>query len=354
MRRGLIARSKIELPDAALDARLDRLRAAMHSAGFDAVMAYTDNTRPAAVSWLCGFVPYWSEALLVLPRERDPVLVVALTFRVKPWIERTSRVADVIHTPRIGVEAARFAAAAKADAVTGIVEFDRLPTGIAEDLREAAPRLVLSDASELFAALRAKSDPAEIALAMRAAWIAEEALAPIEPLTGIGDIIAIVESEARRRGAEEVYVAAAPDLARDRRLVRMEHGASNDYPALGRSFAIRASVAYKGSWVRRLRTIGRDEATKTRCEAARCEFAEAAAQLPNAAGLSRYASFLVEGCRLAQPLEALMGSRVVAPRPAVAGAVVSVQACIEIEGQPILIGAPVLIGAPGEAAALLR
>jgi hypothetical protein len=49
-----------------------------------------------------------------------------------------------------------------------------------------------------------------------------------------------------------------------------------------------------------------------------------------------------------------MGSRVVAPRPAVAGAVVSVQACIEIEGQPILIGAPVLIGAPGEAAALLR
>jgi hypothetical protein len=352
MRRGLIARSRVELPDAVLDARLDRLRAAMRAAGLDALVVYTDNTRPAAVSWLCGFVPYWSEALLVLPPAHDPVLVVALTFRVKPWIERTSRVADVIHTPRIGLEAARLVAAAKADAATGIVEFDRLPTGIAEDLREAVPRLVLSDASELFVALRAKADPTEIALATRAAAIAEEALARIEPNGGIGEIIAAVEGEARRRGAEEVYVAAAPDLARDRRLTRIEHGAV-DHPELGESFAVRASVAYKGSWVRRLRTIGRDDATKARCDAALPEFAQAVAQLPSAAGLSRCASFLVEGCRLAQPLEALMGSRVAVPRPPVSGAVVSVQACIEIEGRPILVGAPVLIGAPGEAAALL-
>jgi hypothetical protein len=354
MRRGLIARSKVELPDAVLDARLDRLRAAMRAVGLDALLAYTDNTRPAAVSWLCGFVPYWSEALLVVPLARAPVLVVALTFRVKPWIERTSRVADVIHTPRIGVEAARLVAAAKADAATGIVEFDRLPTGIAEDLREAAPHLVFSDASELFAALRAKADPAETALALRATSIAEEALARVEPQGGIREIIAAVEGEARRRGAEEVYVAVAPNLARDRRLIRIENGASGDHPELGESFAVRASVAYKGSWVRRLSTIGRDDATAMRCEAALSEFAQAVAQLPSAAGLSRFASFLVEGCRVAQPFEALMGSRVTAPRSPVSGAVVSVQACIEIEGRPILLGAPVLIGAPGEAAARLR
>jgi Xaa-Pro aminopeptidase len=353
MRRGLISRSKVELPDAVLDARLDRLCAAMRTAGLDALMAYTDNTRPAAVSWLCGFVPYWSEALLVLPLARDPVLVVALTFRVKPWIERTSRVADVIHAPRIGVEAARLIAAGKAEAAIGIVEFDRLPAGIVEDLREAAPRLVLSDASELFAAVRARADPAEIALATRAASIAERALAQIEPQAGIGEIIAAVEGEARRLGAEEVYVAAAPDLARDRRLIRVEQGAANGYPELGESFAVRASVAYKGSWVRRLRTVGRHGATAARCEAALSEFAEAVAQLPNEGGLSRCVSFLVEGCRLAQPLEALMGSRVAAPRPPVSGAVVSVQACIEIDGRPILVGAPALVGAPGEAAALL-
>src|SRR5258708_18685479 len=128
MRRGLIARSKTELPDAVFDARLERLRAAMRE--LDALLVYTNNTRPASVSWLTGFIPYWSEAMLVVPRNGLPVLVVALTFRVKPWIERTSRVAEVIHAPRVGTEAARLIAGRKADAAVGVV--DHLPLGIAD------------------------------------------------------------------------------------------------------------------------------------------------------------------------------------------------------------------------------
>src|SRR5215470_735709 len=127
MRRGLISRSLAELPDAVLDARLARVRAAMGD--LDALIVYTNNTRAAGVSWLTGFVPYWSEALLVLPREREPMLVVALTYRVKSWIERTSRVAEVVHTPRIGLEAARMLAGWKADAAVGIVDFAGLPAG---------------------------------------------------------------------------------------------------------------------------------------------------------------------------------------------------------------------------------
>src|SRR5258707_14361330 len=165
MRRGLISRSKLELPDAVLDARLDRLRAGMHAARLDALVIYTNNTRPAAVSWLTGFVPYWSEAVLVGPRDGSLVLVVALTFRVKPWMERTSHVAEVIHAPRIGIEAARLIAGRKADAVVGVVDFDHLSAGIADDLDEGGPRLALSDASGLFASLRASADPAEIMLA---------------------------------------------------------------------------------------------------------------------------------------------------------------------------------------------
>jgi len=340
MRRGLIARSKVELPDAVFDARLDRLRAAMR--GLDALLVYTNNTRPAGVSWLTGFVPYWSEALLVVPRSAPPVLVVALTFRVKPWIERTSRVADVIHTPRIGIEAARLIAGTKADAAVGVVDFDHLSAGIADDLREAGPRLVLSDASDLFAALRARADPAEIMLAARASSIAARALSRIEPRQGIGAIIAAVEGEARRRGAEEIYVAVAPDLARDRRMVRVE-----GEPALGTRFAVRASVAYKGTWVRRVVTIDRDGVAS---DAAEVAFAAAVAQLPSVGALSRFSSFTVEGCRLAQPLEALMGSRIAEPRPPVAGSVVSVQACIEVDGRPVLLGAAALLGASGEAA----
>src|ERR1700747_249777 len=128
MRRGLISRSEAELPDAALSARLERVRAAM--ADLDALVVYTNNTRAAGVSWLTGFVPYWSEALLVLPREREPVLVVALTYRVKTWIERVSRVAEVIHTPRIGLEAGKMIAGGKADAAVCVADLDGLSAGI--------------------------------------------------------------------------------------------------------------------------------------------------------------------------------------------------------------------------------
>ncbi len=342
MRRGLIARSKAELPDAVFAARFERLRAAMQ--GLDALLVYTNNTRPAAVSWLTGFIPYWSEALLVVPRKGLPVLVVALTLRVKPWIERTSRVSEVVHTARIGIEAARVVSRDKADAAVGVVDFDHLSAGIADDLRDAGPRLALVDASNLFAQVRAPADPTEIMLSARASSIAAAALSRVDPREGAREIVAAVEGEARRCGAEEIYVAIAPDLARDRRLLRMEGEVE-----LGRRFSIRASVAYKGSWVRRVTTIDRDRAAWDEAESA---FADAAARLPGERALSQFSSFLVEGCRTAQPLEALVGSRVEAPFLLVAGAVVTVQACIEMDGQPVLLGAPALVGASGEAASL--
>src|SRR5436190_2054237 len=124
MRRGLICRS-----NAVLDARLARLRAAMTEARLDALIIYTNNTRTAGVSWLTGFVPYWSEALLVVTHDRLPVLVAALTYRVKSWIERVSRLADVIHTPRIGLVPARLIAGVKADAAVGVADLDGLSAG---------------------------------------------------------------------------------------------------------------------------------------------------------------------------------------------------------------------------------
>ena len=348
MRRGLISRSKAELPDAVLDARIARVRAAMGVAGLDALLLYTNNTRAAGVSWLTGFVPYWSEALLVVPRDREPVLVAALTYRVKSWIERTSRLAEVIHGPRIGLEAAKLIAAWKGDAALGIADFDGLAAGIVEDLRRGGPRLSLSDATALFAPLRAEADPAEIALAMRAATIAQRALAqPPERGASLGEIIAALEAQARTDGAEEVYVAAAPDLGRDRRLRRIEGEV-----ALGESFALRATVAYKGAWIRLTRTFPRDDPMRPQEEAA-ARLAVAVAQLPSPDGFAGFSSWLVEGCRIAQPLEPLMGSRVATAHALAPSALVSVQAAFEIEGRPLLVGAPALVGGPGEAASLL-
>src|SRR5262249_34782600 len=210
------------------------------------------------------------------------------------------------------------------------------------------PLLSLGDARALFAPVRAEADPAEIALAMRAAALAQRALAqPPERGASLGEIIAAVEAQARTDGAEEVYVAAAPDLGRDRRFRRIEGEV-----ALGESFALRATVAYKGAWIRLTRTFPRDHAVRPQEEAA-ARLAAAVAQLPRADGFAGFTSWLVEGCRIAQPLEPLMGSRVATAHALAPSALVSVQADFEIEGRPLLVAAPALVGRPGEAASLL-
>jgi len=343
MRRGLISRSPVELPDAVLEARLDRVRAAMAKAELDALAIYTNNTRTAGVSWLTGFVPYWSEALLVVPGRGATFLVAALSFRVKPWIERVSRVGAVLHAPRIGLKAGQEIAAARADAAVGVVDLDGLPAGITDDLREGGPGLALRDASDWFAPLRSKADPAEIALAMHAAAIAHRALGAASPDT-LGAMVAAVEREARHRGAEEIYVAVAADLERDARFVRIEGAARR-----GETFALRATVAYKGSWVRLVRTI----CDPALAEKANAQLAAAVAGLPHSHGFSEFRSWLVEGCRLVQPLDPMIGSRVDGSLAPSLGAVVSVRGALSIDGQTVLVGAPALIGAPGEAASLL-
>jgi hypothetical protein len=343
MRRGLIARSLVELPDAVFDARLDRVRAAMQAAELDALVIYTNNTRPAGVSWLSGFVPYWSEAVLVVPRQGGPYLVAALSFRVKPWIERVSRVADVLHTPRIGLKAAQQIAATQADAAVGVVDFDGLPAGIAEDLRAGGPKLTLHDASALFASLRAVADPSEVALASRAADIGHRALSGIESKT-LNDMIAGVESKARALGAEEIYIAAAPDLERDTRFRRIEGEA-----VLGKTFALRATVAYKGTWTRLVRSVC-DSAI---AQEAAARFAQAVAALPSDRGFAGFRSWLVEGCRMTQPLDPLIGSRLGEGHPPLPGALVSVQVALAVDGQTVLLGAPALIGQAGAASSLI-
>src|SRR5262249_25578604 len=178
--------------------------------------------------------------------------------------------------------------------------------------------------------------------------IAQHALAqPPERGASLGEIIAALEAQARTDGAEEVYVAAAPDLGRDRRLRRIEGKV-----ALGESFALRATVAYKGAWIRLTRTFpGRCPGRLQGGAAAR--LAAAVGQPPRADGFAGFSSWLVEGCRIAQPLEPLMGSRVATAHALAPSALVSIQAAFEIEGRPLLVAAPALVGRPDEAASLL-
>src|SRR5215471_341472 len=206
MRRGLMGWDEAELPRSVLEARLERLQAAMARQGLEALILYTNLVRPAAVCWLTGFTPYWIESLLLVPARGRPMLATALSKRVADWIKTTAWLDEIVNTPRpgtaIGERIARLWR-------VGVLELDAL----------AAAALAQVDASA----------------------------------TDAGTLAGLVEKHARLAGAEEAYIATAPDLDLDRRLIQV-----SGLVPLARRFAVRASIAYKGAWVRRTKSFARD------------------------------------------------------------------------------------------------
>jgi hypothetical protein len=116
------------------------------------------------------------------------------------------------------------------------------------------------DGTAIFAGLRREIDGAERGLLARADAIAVAALREAESgkANDAGTLAGLVEQQARLAGAEEVYIAVAPDLDADRRLNRT----SQPTPLADR-FAVRASIAYKGCWVRRIWTFAKDATAAT-------------------------------------------------------------------------------------------
>jgi Creatinase/Prolidase N-terminal domain len=254
MRRGLMAWDEGELPRGVLAARIEGLRAVMTRGGLDGFVLYTNLVQPGAVTYLTGFTPYWSDALLLVPKSGAPVFATALSKRVANWIASTNPLSEIVNTPKPG---AAIGARLAADGCrrVGVLELDRLPGGLYDEIAGAAPAVALTDGSAAYASLRQRIDQAERGLIARADALAVAALAQVDPgrATDAGAAAGLVEKAARLQGAEEAYIAVAADLAADRRMIRV----SGPLPLADR-FALRASLAYKGSWVRRTRTFTRD------------------------------------------------------------------------------------------------
>ncbi|MPZ37001.1 MAG: hypothetical protein GEU95_02875 [Rhizobiales bacterium] len=287
MRRGLMGWNAEELPRAALDARIARLRVAMQRNGFDAALFYTNLVQPSAVTWLTGFTPYWSDGMLLLPREGAPVFATALSKRVANWIRTTDTLSEIVNTPKPGVAVGKRIAEAGCKRV-GVLEYDALPAGLYDEIAGAARHVELADLGSVFADTRRVIDDAERGLIGRADALARGALDQIDAdkATDAGEVAGLVEKQARLGGAEEAYIAIAADLDSDLRMIRV----AGTLPLAGR-FAVRASVAYKGAWVRRTRSFAHDEA-------ARRAYADADAWL------ARVASSIEPGQSLAAQLQA--------------------------------------------------
>ncbi len=257
MRRGFYGWDAAELPLAALEARAARLQEALRAEGLDGALLYTNIARPAAVSWLTGFTPYWSEGLLFVPPHGAPDFATALSNRVAEWMRSVTPAGSIVCTPQPAVFFGRRLAADGAKRL-GVLELDMLPGGQAAALLSAAPGLELVDATALFRSARAPRDAAETALFAHAAGIASGAFEALTPALTASprEAMAALEQFARVHRAEEVFVTIASDLSRDDCFQRVDRAADP-----GASFALRASLAYKSTWVRHTRCFSKDADT---------------------------------------------------------------------------------------------
>jgi Xaa-Pro aminopeptidase len=352
MRRGLMAWNADELPRQVLEERIARLQAAMQSDRLDGFLLYTNLVQPNAVTWLTGFTPYWSDGLLMVPKAGAPIFATALSKRVADWIASTNPVSEIVNTPRPGSAVGK-RLAADGGRRLGVLELDRLPGGLFDEIADAAPGIELVDASARFARLRSPIDATERRLIAHADAIAVAALGEIDPTAArdAGAIAGVVEKHARLAGAEEAYIAVAGDLDADTRPIRV----SGARP-LGGRFALRASIAYKGSWVRCTRTFAKDAAGAAALARADAWFEAlisaitagkpvatqvegAVAKLPGAS----LKSFLAESAIGSYPLQAVAASGMTDAALPVSGAFLVLTLALTVDGVPWLGAAPIFV-----------
>jgi hypothetical protein len=322
----------------------------MDAAGIDAFVVYTNNVRPSAVTFLTGFTPYWSDALLLVQQTGAPAFATALSKRVSEWIRTTDPVSEIVNTPSPG---ALIGERLKSDPLirrVGVLEFDTLPSGLADDLAAAAPAVEWIDGTALFAGLRRTIDDAERGLLAKADAIAAAALREAEggKAQDAGTLAGLVEQNARLAGAEEAYIAVAPDLDHDRRL-----NCTSQPTPLAERFAVRASIAYKGCWVRRTRTFAKDggaakadawfEAAVQSVDPGKplaAQLADKIKQLPGAA----LESWMAESCTGSYPLSVVASSRMTGNAAPVAGQFLVLTVELTLNGAPWTGSAPLFIG----------
>ena len=323
MRRGLLSWDEAEVPAAILDARVEKCRAAMTAAGFDALLVYNNFPRPAAVSWLTHFIPYWSQGVLVLPASGAPEYFVSLSKRVAGWIDETSHMGEIVSTPRLGADLAKRLDGAKR---VGVLELNKLPGGIAQPLLAGLAGGRIEDATEIFHSIRHPADETEIAISRKAATLARNCLDGAYENANFrktGPLTAAIEGPARLAGAEEVIVEFAPDLGENMALRRIDGNLD-----LGERYAVRVSLAYKGHWIRIGSTYGSERLDDW--------IADSLTEILDGETVPGLGSpdIVIEACMGSRPLVAVPNL----PE----GAVGTANLSLSVGGEPHLISLPVL------------
>jgi len=273
-----MAWSHDEVPPALLERRMEALVAGLRERRLHCLLVYTDLTRPATVSALTHFIPYWSNGVLVVTPAAGATLVATMSRRVADWIQSTSRLDRLVNTLDLGEGVSDTLPAPASSALrVGVAELAGLPAGVVASIRRRRPEALFEEAGEILEAALARGGATPEAVVQRTVAIARAALVAGVEQAGTGDAAAVLsaaEGAARLAGAEEVALALAPDARSDPRLRRIEGPV-----ALGPEFSLQVTLAYKGCWLRLGRTAACGEAS-SRLARAEAWFQELLARSP--------------------------------------------------------------------------
>lgn len=251
MRRGWMDWLPEEVPREVLDRRIQSVARACREQGVDALLLYSSFVRPARVSVLTHFVPFWSQAALVVTREGQTMLTMATTGRTVQWIRHCAVVDDVQVGPDIGHAAGQWLLERQLGRSLALADCGDWPQPALEGLKRALPDASLQEAKAWYDGLDAGFGPTP-AVAARALELARGGLAQVDAASPAAardrsahEIVSAIEGHCRAGGAEEVSVLVAPDLLQSPAVRRLEGPVQ-----LGAHFAVQLSVAYKGHWLR--------------------------------------------------------------------------------------------------------
>jgi Xaa-Pro aminopeptidase len=191
--------------------RREKLHAAMAEADLDALLAYAPAWRREYVRYLTDTSLSGAAAFaLVTPddvRAFSTRLADVGPLQRSGWVSR----ADAISLP----EAAALADALRESGARriGVGHLELLPLGFERTIREALPGVELVSATKLFDAARMVKSPWELNRMRRAARVSDAAwqtfVDVVEPGLAEYEIVAAVESEIKRLGAEDNFMLIA-------------------------------------------------------------------------------------------------------------------------------------------------
>lgn len=209
LNRGCSLWDQKKIPEQEFRQRLDRVRQAMRERGVDLLLVYGDSRRYGHLAFVSHFMPKNRGALAVIPLEGEPALVVQEPGRNNPFSKSLTWIDEVHSAGKYSqglVEALknrnlkpRKIGLVAVEEQLNIREWD----GLVKPLEGAE----FCDLSDYLSSLRLVKSPSELALLRETSRILEQALSlfgkEVRPGQKEYEIMAIVEKEARRQGAED-------------------------------------------------------------------------------------------------------------------------------------------------------